>query len=289
MNDDYPFKLSPTDADCVLARAHVPEHIPNLMVAISGAGAFLIEGYLGYTKDNWIIFVGYPLEGEFDGGNCDAALERIREAYQPEHLWFIGPEIPPSLASSCRTRQSDHYYNLELASFTIKSSLRRQVKRAASKLTVEGSRAFEREHLSLVDELLKRQKLPPMVEELYRSMPKYIAQCETARVLNARDSQGRLTAFFVIETAAREFDTYLLGCYSKKNYVPHASDLLFVEMIDLARQRGVPKINLGLGVNKGIRRFKVKWGGAPVLKYEFCECNYTEPVSIVDLFLEMDL
>jgi hypothetical protein len=39
----------------------------------------------------------------------------------------------------------------------------------------------------------------------------------------------------------------------------------------MAREYGKGYINLGLGVNPGIRRFKEKWGGKPSLPYEFCE------------------
>ena len=39
----------------------------------------------------------------------------------------------------------------------------------------------------------------------------------------------------------------------------------------LTREQGKGVIHLGLGVNKGIRRFKEKWGGIPFLNYEFCE------------------
>ena len=113
-----------------------------------------------------------------------------------------------------------------------------------------------------------------------------IGHCATSCLLNARDARGRLAAFFVVELAAEQFDTHVLGCYSKKNYAPHASDLLFAEMIRFARERGKPGINLGLGVNAGIRRFKMKWGGEPYLPYEFCECYFGAPkrLAILDLF-----
>lgn len=287
MDSNQSFKFHSIDIDYALSRAYIPEQIPGLMVAISKAAPFIIAGYPGYTKENWVTFIGYPLEGQFDKEICGNIIEQIRETYHPEYLWFIGPEIPPSITSACRARQRDQYYHLDLASFTIKPSLQRQVKRAASKLTVEQSRVFDREHQSLVEELLCRQSLPPMIKELYQSMPDYVAVCDSARVLNARDNRGKLTAFFVVETAALGFDTYILGCYSKKNYVPHASDLLFSEMISQTRQDGKPGINLGLGVNQGIKRFKQKWGGVPVLTYEYCECYYGPPeqLSMVELLL----
>jgi hypothetical protein len=287
MSSDSPPKFKPFNESDILSRAYVPEHIPSLMTTVSGARPFLQDDYLGYAKDNWLIFVGYPLEGSFDPSQCEERIARALDLHQPEHLWFIGPEIPPALAKAARARQSDVYLRLELDDYEIKSSLRREVKVAATKLTVEASRDFIPEHQLLVDELTHRAELPPMVAELYRSMPEYVAGCESALVLNARDAHGKLTAFFVLERAAERFDTYVLGCHSKSDYVPHASDLLFAEMIALTRKSEKPEINLGLGVNPGIRRFKTKWGGQPYLDYEFCECYYGPPnqLSVLEAFL----
>jgi len=289
MNTDARLELDPSSERYALARAYVPEHIPALMATISQAAPFFIEDYLGFSKDNWVIFVGYPLETPFDATQCDQRIARALELHRPDYLWFIGPKIPASLSHSCRARQSDQYYRLDLTPGKIKPALERGVKQAAKVLTVEHSRAFTREHQSLVDELMRREALPPMIAELYRAMPGYVSKCESALVLNARDARSRLTAFFVIECAAEKFDTYVLGCHSKKNYVPHASDLLFFEMMAGARQRNKQEINLGLGVNPGIRRFKTKWGGVPYLEYEFCECYFgaQEKASILDALLDM--
>jgi hypothetical protein len=286
MGTDDPFRFDAGDEGYALSHAYVPEHIPGLMASISRAAPFLIENYLGFARDNWVIFVGYPLGARFDGTHCGALIARILEWRRPAYLWFIGPEIPTSLAPLCRARQSDQYFRLDLAHGILKASLQREVNQAVKQLTVEHARTFTGEHQSLVDELLQREELPPMVVALYRAMPDYLGRCETARLLDARNARGQLTAFFVIEAAAEQFDTHVLGCHSKKNYAPHASDLLFAEMIRLARERGKPTINLGLGVNAGIRRFKTKWGGKPYLQYEFCECHFGPPkrFAILDLF-----
>lgn len=50
-------------------------------------------------------------------------------------------------------------------------------------------------------------------------------------------------------------------------------------MINLAREYGKGYINLGLGVNEGIRRFKEKWGGIPFLRYEFYELSLSKDYS----------
>ena len=80
-----------------------------------------------------------------------------------------------------------------------------------------------------------------------------------------------MAAFYVVDLAAKNFATYVIGCHSKRNYVQGASDLLFFEMINMSIESGKKYMHLGLGVNEGIRQFKEKWGGMPTRKYEMCE------------------
>ena len=275
--------ITPEEEAYVLERAYVPEHILNLMVPISKGEPFLKEEHLVFVKDNWLILVGYPLEGNFSQERCERILKQAVETFRPEYLWFIGHEIPLSLQGSCKERQTDQYYKFDLNQKKLKPSLQRVVDKASRELTVERSSSFSKEHEALIAEFLKREKLPPRVRELYRAMPDYVAQSSSACTLNARDKNGKLCAFFVVELGAKNFSTYVLGSHSKKHYVPHASDLLFFEMIKLTHEHGKHTINLGLGVNEGIRRFKEKWGGMPFLNYEFCErfYGYTRMVSLI--------
>jgi len=275
--------ISPEDEAYILERAFVPEHILNLMVPISKGEPFLKEEYLVFVKDNWLILVGYPLEGNFSQERCERVLKQAVETFRPEYLWFIGPEIPPSLQGSCKERQTDQYYKFDLNQTKLKSSLQRVTDKASKELIVERGHSISKEHEALISELLKREKLPHRLRELYRAMPDYVAHSSTACVLNARDKNGKLRAFFVVELGAKNFSTYVLGSHSKKHYVSHASDFLFLEMIKLTHEHGKNTINLGLGVNEGIRRFKEKWGGIPFLNYEFCEryYGYTRTVSLI--------
>ena len=275
--------ITPEDEAYILERAYVPEHIMSLMVPISKGEPFLKEEHLVFVKDNWLILVGYPLEGNFFQERCERILKQAVEAFRPGYLWFIGPEIPPSLQGSCKERQTDQYYKFDVNQTKLKPSLQRVADKASKELIVERGHSISKEHEGLISELLKREKLPPRLRELYRAMPDYIAHSSTACVLNARDKNGKLCAFFVVELGAKNFSTYVLGSHSKKHYVSHASDFLFLEMIKLTREHGKNTINLGLGVNEGIRRFKEKWGGIPFLNYEFCEryYGYTRTVSLI--------
>ncbi len=275
--------LTPEEEATVLSKAYVPEHILNLMIPISKGEAFLIEDYLCFAKDNWVILVGYPLDENFSQERCERTLKQTLEKFRPEYLWFIGPELPDSLLDSSGERETDCYYKLDLGITKLKPSLQRVAEKASKGLRIERAHAMSKEHGALIAELLKREKLSPRVRELYRSMPDYVTHSPNACVLNARDKNEKLCAFYVVELGGKNFSTYVVGCYSKKHYVPHASDLLFLEMIHLTREHGKSSINLGLGVNEGIRRFKEKWGAIPFLNYEFCESVYgtTRTISLI--------
>ena len=280
--------ITPQDEKLILARAYVPEHIVSLMVSISRGEPFLIEDYLILTKDNWLILVGYPLDGHFIRERCEKIVGQTVERFRPEYLWFIGPEIPASLSDGCQERESDQYYRLDLKQSKPKSSLLRVAVKTSREVTIEKSHSFSKDHRNLVVELLEREPLPPRIKELYRAMPDYVVHSSNSCVLNAWTTKGELSAFYVLDLSADQFTTYLLGTHSKKHYVSHASDLLFLEMIRMTEQQGKTIVHLGLGVNEGIRRFKEKWGGVPYLNYEFCEVSSKSApaVSLVQTLLD---
>ncbi len=247
--------------------AYVPEHVIPLMVGISQAEPFLQEDHLFFLKDDWMIFVGYPLGREFQEEAFSRVLNKMQQRFQPATIFFIAPGIPRSLFPRVQKRETDEYYKLEPRRSGIKRSLQREVEKAALLLRVERNREWSAEHTALTREFLEKENLTPRVRELYLRMPQVLAHSETSMALSARDSNGNLSAFFVIELGAKRFATYVVGCYSQSQYVSHASDLLFQELIRIAREQEKDYIHLGLGVNEGIRRFKKKWGGVPDLPY----------------------
>lgn len=266
-------RLTPTEEDFVLRNATVPEHVLPLMEGVSGGTPFLIGGYLAFELERGVILVGYPLGGEFDLGACDDAAREMWEKH-PENLWYVGPALPPSVQERCVERRDDRCYRLDLPGFRLRSNLRRTVRRAEEALTVDRSRRFTAEHEAVTAEY--RQRLEgeqsPLVAALFESMPRYLSASATSLILDARTRDGRLSAFCVVEQAAPAFDVYVLGGYSRENYVPYASDLLFHEMITVAMENEKESLNLGLGVNPGIRRFKEKWGGRTYTDYAYARC-----------------
>lgn len=261
------------EEEYIKENAYVPEHVVPLMVGISQAEPFFQEDHLFFLKGDWMIFVGYPLGRGFQEEAFSRVLEKMQEKFQPATTWFIAPGIPESLGPRIQKRETDEYYRLDLRQSRVRRRLQREVEKASLALRVERGRDWSPEHTALTREFLEKEKLNPRVRELYLRMPQALAHSETSLLLSARDSKGKLSAFFVIELGAPKFATYVVGCYSQSHYVPHASDLLFQEMTLLAREQKKEYVHLGLGVSEGVRRFKRKWGGVPDLPYFAGEIN----------------
>ncbi len=278
--------ITAREEEYLLNRAYIPEHTVGLMTRISGGEPYLIDNYFCCRTEDRVIIVGYPLERDFNAEELETLIHILTERFRPLYASIIAPDLPSSLAASCRERESDHYYTLDIHATRIKSRLQRLVDAALGELTVEHSTDINDAHRELMKEFVERVKPPLRIRELLFKMPEYVGHTSNSIVLNAWDRKKNLSAFYVVDLAARDFSTYVIGCHSKKHYVAGASDLLCFTMIKMSRECGKDYIHLGLGVNKGIRQFKKKWGGIPTMSYEMCELVVRKP-SMLDTIKAM--
>jgi len=276
--------ISDDDQKYILTRAYVPEHSVDLITRVSGGEPFLINDFFCCRRDDWLIVVGYPLEGEFSPDRFENIFARIKNQFHPKHLSLMAPELPPSISPDCQEKQSDYFYTLDMKKFTLKAVLKRVVNKALKTLSVERSTAMDEPHDELAREFIKRVNPPPRIQELLSRMSNYVGSAAQSVVLNAWDNAHKLAAYYIIDLAANNFSTYVVGCHSKKHYTPGASDLLCYEMIKMSQEYGKRYIHLGLGVNEGIIRFKRKWGGRPTIKYELCELVLKKPSLLETIF-----
>lgn len=259
--------MNPSEVNEVLQKASVPEHSIPFMQAMSGGDPFLIGSYLFIAAEDWLLAIGYPLEGDYTAGGFEDSLSSALHRTRARNCWAVCPSLPDRLKP--HRRQQDHYYILPLDG-RIPGRLERLSEKAAVALRVEEANLFTPEHRRLWSEFMTRD-LPPNVLEMYARTESVLPLAQGLSLLNAWDRKGHLAASLLLDSAPRRFVSYLLGAHSRIHYTPHASDLLFLEMIRVAKQRGKEYLHLGFGVNEGIRRFKVKWGGRPGLTYEMAE------------------
>ncbi|CAB1060452.1 hypothetical protein D1BOALGB6SA_5218 [Olavius sp. associated proteobacterium Delta 1] len=280
--------LTAQEENYILAHAYVPEHVVGLITSLSAGEPFLIEDHFFCHKHDWIIFIGYPLQDRFDPDDFESVLEKIKSRFKPARISLIAPALPDRLISNCRERDSDYYYTLDTRNPIIRSPVKRNLRKAARRLTIERAVRMGDAHQELMHEFVRDVDPPVRVKNLLFKMPQYIAAAPHAFVFNAWGPKDELAAFYVIDLAAENFANYIIGCYSKQKYVLGASDLLLMELIKISNEFGKRYIHLGLGVNRGIRRFKEKWGAKPSRNYEMCELTIKKPLIMVAIRAVID-
>lgn len=243
----------------------VPEHSRPLLEAISAGRSFELDSHIFVADGDWLMAIGYPLEGEFSVSRFEDALGEAMRRVKPSDCFAIAPEMPEKLKEYVQDR--DVYYTLDAAS-PVPAKLRGPVRHAAERLRVDETREFSPEHRRLWAEFLSRIPLPPRIRQLYSGTASALRGGADLRLLNAWDAEGQLAACLLLDYSLPRHVSYVLGAHSKTHYVPHAPDLLFAEMLERARAEGKSTVLLGLGVNEGITRFKKKWGGVQDAPYE---------------------
>lgn len=259
--------IKPRDLAFIARHAYVPEHMIDYAVAVSGAEPFLAGPFVYYLTEGHLIFVAYPLAESYSEGKSRKGLEAAISRFNPHTVTLLAPSLPTDLASGAA--EDDHYYRLEVTDRQPGAKVRNMIKRAEREIDVQRGGAFGREHESLVGELMGRQMIDGPAREIFARLPAYLAASPTATVIEARDRGGELVAFDVAEYGAGEYGFYMFNFASRTRYVPGASDLLFSALLDGARRAGKRYLNLGLGINRGVAFFKLKWGAEPFLAHRF--------------------
>lgn len=250
----------------ILARAVVPEHSAPFMQAVSGGRVLTVDNFVFYAAEDWLMAIAYPLRdgGEYSHQRFEAALSGALRETGATACFAVGPDLPPRLADNVLER--DEFYTLP-ADAPVPPRLRSPVRKARERLRIDETREFGPQHRRLWAEFMGRAVLRANVRELFARTPQMLAaEGADVRLLNAWEGD-RLVACLVLDYSTPAFVSYIVGARSRSHPVPHAGDALFAVMLEKARAAGCDFVQLGLGVNEGITRFKRKWGGAPQLPY----------------------
>lgn len=246
----------------VYARAYVPEHLPEYVHAISGLNPFLVSDYLCYHGGGHLLFIGYPLIQQT--ASLENAYQKAMDRFQPDTVAIIAPEIWLSPGQYHET-SPDKYYKLNLPISTPNPKVAYMCRRAARELRV-GRVDFGRPHLKLLKQFVSEREWTGHRKRLFDKIPAYMKTCRQAVLLEAKKGK-HLIAYTIVDLGAVDYAFYMFNIRSKDHHVPGASDLLFQEMVNMASENKKRVLNLGLGVNSGVRRFKEKWGAQAFWPY----------------------
>jgi len=276
--------ITDKESEYIKTHAYLPEHVIGYVAAVSGGEPYLFKDYLCYRKNDTLIFVGYPFKKSFDEKNMKKVLDAAVREFKPGRIALIEPKI--LLKDICYLeRNTDEYYRLDLNNYTISQKVRNMISRAQRELLIDQKNNCSDEHKNLISEFLNSHKVSEETKFIFGKIPEYISSSETAFILDARDKHDRLVAFDVVEFGSIDYAFYMFNVTSRQNYVSGASDLLFYELINTAKEKRF--INLGLGINEGVRFFKRKWGGVPFLPYNFLLYEVNQKIALETLFQKL--
>ena len=254
--------LSDQERKWIYRHAYLPEHLPGYVEAVSGAEPFLHHNYLYFLGKNHLFFNGYPLEPHSE--SPERIYDYICERYQPTTAAVIASAIWLP-AEQYEQQAADSYYRLDLPLTPMDAAVAYMLRRAQRDLQVRRG-SFGKEHKKIIMGFLSGRRFNRRQKYLFKHIPQYLKASGSAVLFEAR-REKELVAFNIVDLGAADYAFYLFSFRSGKITAPGASDLLFHEMVNLAHAEGKKAVNLGLGVNAGIRRFKEKWGGTSFLNY----------------------
>lgn len=248
----------------VTAEAVVPEQIVAYVGAVSGARPRLTGSCVGYETDGDLVLVGYPLHDPLDGSAMAEAVDRALRLPGLRKMTVIGPVAPPQAPPGSLVAE-DSYYALPLPPPPPGQKLRNLLRRAERELAMERGRRLETDHLRLVDRYISQRQLAPGTQLIFRQLPRYLRASGGSLVLSARLRDGRLAGFAVGDYSSLHTACYMFSFRDAELAPPGSSDLLLSGLLREAAERGQKLMNLGLGINPGVRFFKLKWGAFPFL------------------------
>lgn len=252
------------------ARAITPDQLLPYVAAVSGLESEIIGDCLLHRADGDAVLVAYPLSNPLDG---NAREEAVRLACQMLGLRRISVLSPAPLANPPQNAsiETDAYWRIPIDNFRPGQKLANTLRRAGREVAVRaqsGKGAYAAEHEKLTTDFIKLKsgELAEGTKYLFGQLQAYLENVPEALLFEARDHSGALAAFAIGDFTALATAFYMFA-FRKPDAPPGAADLLIEAMLREGKKRGHEFLNLGLGINPGIRFFKQKWGATAHLPY----------------------
>ena len=255
--------------------AYIPEHLPNYFISFSDSKLnFNYKNqFIYYYSKNDLRIIGYPLKNNFQENIFIELLTKLVNQYKPNILGVITPKKLINYPYKINHYEFDHYYILHIKRIKMNKKLRNIIKRAEREVVINITREIKSIHKRLIKDFCKRKRISNTYVKMFSKIPNYIKSSRNAYVIEAW-KKDKLIAFTIYENVARKYGFYLFNFTSKKEeYIPGTSDLLFKKCVEIALESGKEYINMGLGINEGVKYFKSKWGAKPTLEYN-CIITY---------------
>lgn len=252
----------------ISARAVIPDQLLEYVAGVSGLDSEMIDDCVLHHGDGQGVLVAYPLHDPLDYEASRVAMQKARSLSWIENLTVLAPIALPGLNEVARR---DTWWQLPIPTGKPGQKLRNMLKRAGREVKIlkgTGIDTWQPEHDSLVAAFCERRKnsLDDGLRYIYAHLTEYLKIARHALLFSARDVQGKLAAFAIGDYSAMGTAFYMFA-FRDEGAPPGTADLLLAEILREAGERGCIRVNLGLGIDKGIEFFKKKWGATEYLPY----------------------
>ncbi len=263
--------LSEAQLDLIRDHAYIPEHLPDYFLPFSRTEPFLEEDIVYYRHSGQLKLIAYPLQCRDSGVQLQEQTRELVGAIKPEVLQVISPLPLEFPHYKLNAREGDYYSCLELAPLQKGAKLQNILRRAERECRVSLGKSFGRQEEELLLRFLDEHEFGENEEIFYRRLPDYLECSPGVFMVRATSSDGqRLLAYSVFEAGHGNYSYYLFNITDRSTKsIPGVNDLLLDTGLGEAQKRGSSYMNMGLGVNMGIERFKAKWGARRFLPYVF--------------------
>ncbi len=258
------------DLDNITALAQTPDQLIPYVSSVSGMKSQVLGEAVLHQFEDIGVLVAFSPKDPCDASGMNEAVEQVLQMKGLKDLTVLGPEKPLKAPGNCQCDR-DFYWGLALDKLERNAKLRNTLKRASRDIDIEidsGKTAWTEEHMSLCDSFCSRKKASLGDDSifLFGQIGKYLEGSPQARVYSARDKNGKLKACAVADFSAFATAFYMFA-FRYPDAVPGSSDLLLDTIINDAASLGYEKVNLGLGIDRGVEFFKKKWGAHPLFPY----------------------
>jgi hypothetical protein len=240
------------------AQAVVPEQVVPYALAVGDGAPRWFGACIGYQTGDHAVVVGYPLHDPLDRSAMAEAVDLAMDSPEVRRITVLAPTRPPQAPPHALFAE-DGYYGLELPLGPPRQKLRNLLRRAQREVKIDRGRTLEHAHDAIVKRYMAERSLAPGTRRIYSRLHRYLDASPGVLIFSARHGDGRLAAFAVGEFGALSSAFFMFCFRDPLSAPPGSADLALSALIREAEARGHQRVNLGLGVNEGIRFFKHKW------------------------------
>lgn len=256
--------LDKDETSYVFKNAYSYDHNFNFYGTALGE-PFLEDGVIVYFDLKVLCVPFFPFGG--NDKHIGTRIKQIVSNHRAEVVMYWGCKNLSAVRLNgfklVATEDFDNPYNVDAyidltTPVVLGKDVQRELRKAASNkisVVVNHLPTFGKEHKRLIDEFLRTHKVDFFNRHLIASL-KALLPRKTTKVIEAR-TKNRLVGFSVLDTFITPMPVYLFGFYDRRFY--GVSSLIYLKMIEHAKELEAIKLNLGYTIHKTLYDYKKRW------------------------------